>query len=153
EARDALARMQYPAQPLSYMQSRVAGDVGFPGDEGTLTDFIKWSIEQYPDFEHRMLILSGHASGAIGDFLPAEHAANNAPGLTLPRLRSALAAAEKESRKQPGRDKLFDIIGMDTCLMGMGEVCNVVEPYADFLVASEGYVPEFGWPYQFLMSH
>jgi hypothetical protein len=98
-----------------------------------------------------MLILSGHSNGALGNFLPAEHAASS--GLTLPRLRSALEEAKNKSRKDLGGRKLFDIIGMDSCLMGMAEVCDVAELYADYLVASEGFVPEFGWPYEFLMGH
>ena len=135
----------------AYLRSRVRRG-GPPGNEQTLTSFINWSIRNHPS-EHRMLVLSGHASGAIGEFLSAAHGASSrsGSGLTLLKLRSALAAATKESRKHIGRSKLFDIIGMDTCLMGMAEVCDVAKPYAEFLVASEGFVPEFGWPYEYLM--
>ncbi len=36
----------------------------------------------------------------------------------------------------------FDIVGFDACLMGTIETAYMLEPYADYLVASEEYEPE-----------
>ena len=44
---------------------------------------------------HRMLILSGHGSGAVGDFLPDNHSENGQHGsLTIPALEKALNEAQ-----------------------------------------------------------
>jgi hypothetical protein len=36
---------------------------------------------------------------------------------------------------------------MDSCLMSNAEVCCEVAEHADYLVASEGWVANAGWPY------
>jgi hypothetical protein len=42
----------------------------------------------------------------------------------------------------------IDILGMDSCLMSMVEVCYEVRKSVELLVGAEGYEPETGWPYQ-----
>ena len=41
----------------------------------------------------------------------------------------------------------FDIIGFDACLMATLETAMVLEPYADYMVASEETEPGIGWYY------
>jgi cysteine peptidase C11 family protein len=144
-------------------------------DPRLLADFIRWSTTEYRS-QYRMLILSGHGSGAVGDFLTDANAKSNQPGsLTIPRLKDAFELAiagdpeiqakkgdaelknlstrmpEKELTSGRGR-ALLHVLGMDSCLMGMAEVCHVVQPYVQYLVGSEGFVPNAGWPYDYLLD-
>jgi hypothetical protein len=135
-------------------------------DPRTLADFIRRSTRAYPS-TYRMLILSGHGSGAVGDFLTDQNARNGQPNsLTIPQLRSALRLAETgagagrhcgEAFKDAelasaGEPHLLHVLGMDSCLMGMAEVCHEVRGYVAYLVGSEGFVPNAGWPYAHLLQ-
>jgi Clostripain family len=137
-------------------------------DPKVLADFIRWSAKNYQS-KYRMLILSGHGSGAVGDFLTDGNAKSGQPGsLTIPRLRRAFELAqggggherrhgESFSEQEltsagEGRPRLLDVLGMDSCLMGMAEVCHEVSEFVDYLVGSEGFVPNAGWPYAYLLD-
>jgi hypothetical protein len=135
----------------------------------TLRDFVKWSAKAFPSSRYRMLVLSGHGGGAEGDFLTDE---NPGPQATTGADRdsgSAVAAGGQPSLPQPGvmsmpalRGALaasavpdgvrIDVLGMDSCLMSTLEVAQEVSELAEFLVASEGFVPNTGWPYAELLA-
>jgi len=122
-------------------------------DSDTLRKFVEWSVAEQPS-THRMLILSGHGSGAVGDFLPDNNGKNGQPGsLTIPALQLALDTAQSNMRHrlEPDR-KLIDILGMDSCLMSMAEVGYQVRKSVEYLVGSEGFVQETGWPYGFFLK-
>jgi hypothetical protein len=117
----------------------------------TLRKFIEWSVVERPS-NHRMLILSGHGSGAVGDFLPDDHAGNGLNrSLTIPSLENALEDAQTNLRPHL-KGKLIDVLGMDSCLMSMAEVCYQVQKSVDYLVGSEGFVQNAGWPYGCLLK-
>jgi hypothetical protein len=91
-----------------------------------------------------MLAISGHGSGAVGEFLGyREHR----EPLYLHDLKNALAP--KSSTKL---ERKMDIIGMDCCSMSMVEVAFEVAPYARFMVASEGDILNHGWPYRTILD-
>lgn len=46
--------------------------------------------------------------------------------------------------------KIFDIIGFDACLMGMAEIADIVQPYADMMIASEEVIPGTSWQYELI---
>jgi hypothetical protein len=81
----------------------------------------------------RVLVLSGHGSGAVRDFLSDE---NPASSLSIPRLGRILA----------GRS--IEILGLDSCQMSTIEVGYEVRASVSYLVASEGPVLNTGWPYR-----
>jgi hypothetical protein len=117
-----------------------------------LSAFITWSMSQARYATHRMLVLSGHGAGPIGDFLTDD----SVPGrqhrsLSMPRLRDALHRA-KLAAQIPERQSLLHILGMDSCLMSSVEVGYEVAEHVDYLVASEGFVPNAGWPYGHLLA-
>lgn len=87
-----------------------------------------------------LVVISGHASGAVGEFLG--YRADRDP-LHLPDLARALA--ESGGRR-------IDVLGMDCCCMSMAEVAYEVAPHARFLVASEGTVLNHGWPYREILE-
>ena len=106
---------------------------------------------------HRMLILSGHGSGAVGDFLTDNHSKNGQhwlvdyPGTSKgPRERRKTMAARPTYREPDA--KSINVLGMDSCLMSMAEVCYQVRDSVAYLVGSEGFVQDAGWPYGFLIG-
>jgi hypothetical protein len=90
-----------------------------------------------------MLVISGHGNGAVGAFL-----AHRDPGaeLSLLDLPVVFHSAGISSENK------VDILGMDCCSMSMIEVGFELSPYARFLVASEGDVPNYGWPYRQILD-
>jgi hypothetical protein len=99
----------------------------------TLKEFIVDCKKSY-NARHSILILSGHSGGPTGngfliDLFP-QH------GLSLRKVRKAI--------KEAGS---VDIVGMDSCGMGMAEVGVQLRDCTDFLVASEGFELNTGWPY------
>jgi hypothetical protein len=88
-----------------------------------------------------LVVISGHASGAAGEFLG--YRADRDP-LHVPDLARALALGRNGRR--------IDVLGMDCCFMGMAEVAYELAPHARFLVASEGAVLNHGWPYREILE-
>jgi hypothetical protein len=141
--------------PLINKKSRVYQWVDDSSNPDTVRRFIEWSVVERPS-KHRMLILSGHGSGAVGDFLPDDHAGNGQHGsLTIPALHAALDNTQKTLRSSGHlryNAKLLDVLGMDSCLMSMAEVGYQVRNSVEYLVGSEGFVQNAGWPYGFLLK-
>ncbi len=134
------------------VHSKVYEWVEDSSDPSTLRKFIEWSVRERLS-KRRMLILSGHGSGAVGDFLPDNHGSNGS--LTIPALQGALDKAQTELRRSDhlGADaKLIDVLGMDSCLMSMAEVCYEVRDAVEYLVGSEGFVQNAGWPYGYMLN-
>jgi hypothetical protein len=125
------------------------------GTVEALVAFVSWALERAKKHEARdlnyLLILSGHGSGTTEDFLLRDN--GSLDSLTIPELRKALSiAAAKIGETTGGRKNKIDIVGMDACYMGMGEVAGQIRDYANILIAPEGTVPAFGWPYGRLIA-
>ena len=104
-------------------------------DADTLSDFIKFAAENYPADRYE-LILWDHGGGTMTGFGYDELYEDTA--LTLSALSTALYNGGVQ----------FDFIGFDSCLMATAEVAYTVEPYADYLIASEESEPGEGWSYE-----
>ena len=119
-----------------------------PLDEA-LTNFITETIENHQASKY-MLVLSGHGSGAVGDFLTSN---KRFFGLTIPELRATLRRVqthfEKKTELFSGK---FDILGLDSCLMSMAEVAYEVREYVEYTVGTEGFEANAGWPYDRILS-
>src|SRR4030095_4999711 len=95
------------------------------GDPMTLLQFISWCINTY-EAERYMVVLAGHGSGAVEDFLLKDETARDS--LTLHELRDGFQMVQKILQKpnllEIKKDKKprIDILGMDSCLMNMAEV-------------------------------
>jgi len=83
-----------------------------------------------------LLVISGHASGAVGELLGYRS------GRDPLDLRDLGRAFEQEDSRK------IDIVGMDCCHMSMVEVACELSSHARFLVASEGSILNHGWPYR-----
>lgn len=120
--------------------------------QGILRKFVTRAMLAYPDTEHYALILSGHGSGAVGDFL-----LGSTPGLTIPalgrtfkRVKDALHAQHHPRGKEGVH--LFDILGLDSCNMSMAEIGYEVEEHVGYMIGAEGFELNTGWPYDRLID-
>jgi hypothetical protein len=112
--------------------------------EKTLKSFILDTIKDDENLaQHYMLILSGHGSGVIGEFLPAQ---KRLFGLTIPTLKSVLRAVKAKLDDREGSKKI-DILGLDACEMSMTEIAYEVGEQVDYVIGAEGFQPNTGWPY------
>ena len=104
-------------------------------DPATLTDFIKYCKTNYPA-NRNALILWDHGGGTVSGFGYDER--NTKSGsMTLAKVASAIKNAGVS----------FDFIGFDACLMATLETALVLDPVADYLIASEETEPGIGWYY------
>lgn len=104
-------------------------------DPDTLIDFISYTADNFPA-ERNILILWDHGGGSETGFGYDENYPNSG-SLSPDLLAKALSNAGVK----------FDFIGFDACLMANLETAIAIEPYADYLVASEETEPGEGWYY------
>jgi hypothetical protein len=103
-------------------------------DAGTLADFISFAATNYPANRYD-LIFWDHGGGSVYGF--GQDEVYKRTVLLLPDIASALSTSGVK----------FDIVGFDACLMATIETAYMLEPYADYLVASEETEPGAGWDY------
>lgn len=103
-------------------------------DPDTLTDFIRFSQEQYPA-DRYFLILWDHGGGSVTGYGYDEYYKGDT--MTIDEIGTALSNA----------GCAFDLIGFDACLMATLETAFVVESHADYMIASEEVEPGIGWYY------
>jgi len=112
------------------------------GEYTVLRDFIKWAVG-YAPAEHYCLVLWDHGYGWLSpefrggyrgvcyDFQAHDDRLNT----------TEIVWALEEAGVH------FDVIAFDACLMQMIEVEYPIRRYADYIVASEEAVPQWGMPY------
>ena len=120
-------------------------------DSQTLVEFVTWAIGNFPA-EKYALIISDHGMGWPGgwsDGDSTERGDNATPlgkqlddHLYLDEIEAALTQITNET----GVEK-FELVGMDACLMGQLEVFTMLEPHANYAVASQEVEPALGWAY------
>ena len=104
-------------------------------DPQTLTDFIRWSAENYPA-DRYFLILWDHGGGSVEGYGYDQWQDYNA-SLTMDEIYSAL--------EQSGI--VFDFIGFDACIMSSVEICYALYPFCDYCILSEDFESAIGWSY------
>ena len=102
----------------------------------TLEDFLVWANEQYPS-ERKMLYFWDHGGGLRGYGKDMYVEREDFPALKVSEIASAL--------KNSGYK--YEMINFDSCLMQTMEVGTALEPYADYLLASEETEPGYGQYY------
>jgi len=107
----------------------------------TLTRFINYALKNYPA-NRNMLILWDHGGGSITGYGYDEKNAG-AGAMGLSGINKALSDANTK----------FDFIGFDACLMATYENALMLNPYADYLIASEETEPGIGWYYTDWLTH
>lgn len=99
----------------------------------TLRDFIRWGARQYPA-EQYALTLWNHGGGPIAGF-GWDKAHGGGTSLSLGDIASAMKQAQVH----------FELVGFDACLMSSLEVATALQPYANYLVASEEVTTGWDW--------
>ena len=103
-------------------------------DPDVLADFIQFCAKEAPA-DRYMLIFWDHGGGSVSGYGYDEKYPNDS--MDIGEIGKAL---EKGGVK-------FDLVGFDACLMATLETAIAVEPYADYLLASEESEPGTGWYY------
>src|SRR5262249_19817742 len=122
-----------------------------------------------PEIQRIALILWGHAAGLDHLYFynktdePTDAVAKRSESLTVadPNLyvtniqleeifkKYCTGVREKYSHKV---DFKIDLLGFDSCLMAMSEICHEVAGSVSILVASDEVVPDSSWPYDTILS-
>lgn len=105
------------------------------GESATLSDFIKWSAENYPA-DHYMTVIWDHGGGPLGGI--AYDSNYGYDSLSLKELRSAFGSS----------GVYMDIVAFDASLTATIDMAAAVSMYADYMVASEDIMPASGWDYE-----
>jgi len=149
------ARRYYVTQDndLNHVNSQMVQDLGEVdmSTATTLVDFVKWAAQNFPA-SHYVLILSDHGMGWPGALTDPVPGGSDDSGIPITaRLGKTFYLMELDQALQQAREQsgitMFDIIGLDACLMSQIEVMAALEPYADYAVASEEVEPSIGWAY------
>lgn len=136
-------RLSSPKKALKDDATGWTASEGNTGEPRNLLDFVRWGVSEYPA-EHYMVVLAGHGSGTDDDFLLRDD--NPADALAIVELRWVFEQLTNDGQT-------IDILGMDTCLMNMAEVCfELLRTNVTYMVGSEGYAPNTGWPYKAILE-
>ena len=104
-----------------------------------LLDFINWTKENYPA-DRYMLVLWDHGGGLSSGF-GQDDLNRRKDGSHSTIMVDEIVSAIRDS------GVTFDMIGFDACLMQDIEIAKLLEPYADYYLASEESEPSGGWFY------
>lgn len=92
------------------------------------------------------LIIAGHSDGIMGKTLLKNN--SDESFVSLPRLREILG----EAKQALGKNRKFDLLAFDSCLMSMVEIGYELRDVADNMVASQGLIPSSGWPFERVLA-
>lgn len=106
-----------------------------------LYNFLSFCVQRYPA-DHYMVVLSGHGAGTERDYFLKDE--GSAGYLTFNELKLAFEQLHEFDLNK----KKLDIIGLDSCLMSMAEVCYELRDLTEIVVGCESYAPAAGWPYR-----
>jgi hypothetical protein len=118
----------------------------------TLYNFLSYGIQEYPA-EHYMVVISGHSAGIEPSYLLRDDSSGEY--MTFRQLRVVFEQLKDDlddTRFDDGRAKTIDILGFDTCLMSMTEICSELKEHVDIVIGSETYTPSSGWPYREILT-
>jgi hypothetical protein len=140
-----------PAGKVSFSDEPIRGVVkaddlvdGDSGDPKFLFDFISWSVENFPA-DHYMVVLSGHGGGAVEQEFLFDQTSKGT--LTIKELGSVFQRVHGGLKTRDGKPLEIDIVGMDSCLMSMAEVVHELSGSVKYMISSESFGPQSGWPY------
>jgi len=101
----------------------------------TLAEFLSYCKQNYSS-DRNILVLWDHGGGSVGGYGYDENFPNS-PAMAVDDIGKTV--------KDSGIT--FDFVGFDACLMASVEDAMVLEPSADYLIASEIPEPGRGWYY------
>lgn len=104
--------------------------------EKTLENFLKWANKNYPS-DRKMLFFWDHGGGLGGFGVDDLNIREDQKMLSVYEITDAIKASGAK----------YDLIAFDACLMQTMEIALSLEPYADYLLASEESEPSSGMYY------
>jgi hypothetical protein len=113
---------------------------GTIADKGLVSAFSEFCKESFPA-ERYGFVFWYHGGGTLYGYGSDE--LHGDAGLSISQLRDAFEATTL-------KNKGFEFIGFDCCLMATIEIAAYLEPYAKYMIASEETEPGTGWDYGFL---
>lgn len=99
----------------------------------TLRNFIQWGARQYPAQQYA-LTLWNHGGGPVAGF-GWDEAYGGGKSMSVKDITSAIQQA----------DVRLELLGFDACLMSSLEVAASLQPYVNYLVASEEVTTGWDW--------
>ena len=160
ERADAEAETRYQRQREELQSRGLSGDytrvsrphprlnVENSADPEVLENFIRESMRDH-HAKYYMVVLSGHGSGWVGDFLQDRNPnepTKSLSSLSIPSLKRVLDHVQETTKEK------VHILGMDSCMMSMAEIGYELRDSVKFVVGSEGFVPNTGWPYHRILE-
>ena len=131
----------------------------------TLEEFLGWVVEQCPS-KHFLVLFWGHSSGPVGLF---GDGLKSAPlqRLTLPKVARELKRfaelpdgnttlrryAKALSACEENYGQAIDLVMFKDCWMSTLETAVELKGAAQFMIGSQGRVPQVGWPYEDIFKH
>src|SRR5258705_1959794 len=116
---------------LEFKDEKVTDDTN-TGSPVTLYNFLSFCIQEYPAHRY-MVVLSGHAGGTESDYLLKDESSKGS--LTFNELKQVFKELQTDLN-----GRAVDIVGMDNCLMSMGEVCYELKGLSQEVVGCESYI-------------
>ncbi len=101
----------------------------------TLSEFIRYCAKNYPASRNE-LIFWDHGGGSVTGYGYDEKSSSSG-SMSLAGISRALSDGGVK----------FDFVGFDACLMATAETALMLDPYADYMIASEETEPGIGWYY------
>jgi hypothetical protein len=93
-----------------------------------------------------MVVLAGHGAGTERDYFLKDDTSSGY--LTFNEFKLVFQTLQSEDLAgQP-----LDILGLDSCLMSMAEVCYELRTLVNTVVGCESYAPAAGWPYRSILE-
>jgi hypothetical protein len=117
----------------------------------SILNFVDWCVNKVERRAKKYaFIFSGHSS-AFQNMSFLVDTSSDYYYMTIPKLRWALKQITKKEPPFKKDTRLLgqeiDILGFDSCVMGMLELGYGFSKYAKTMVASEGNIPSAGWTY------
>jgi hypothetical protein len=109
----------------------------------TLYNFLSFCMSEFPA-KHYLPVIAGHGAGTQRDYLLRDSTPNGY--LTLNELKHVFKQLKRDRRKP------VEILGMDNCLMSMGEVCYELRDSVEIIIGCESFSPASGWPFREILG-
>lgn len=112
------------------------------GESSTVIDFLKFGESNY-NAKRRGIIFWNHGGGPTGGVGYDEF--YNPDFLELSEIRQSFNTVY-------GKNKTFEFIGFDACLMATIDAAYMLGPWTNYMIASEDLEPALGWSYTSTLS-
>jgi hypothetical protein len=136
---DKLARYRVVDDDIELLEELPAKSVG---ESSTLTDFINFSMDEFPADKYGLLMWN-HGGGSVAGYAVDE--LFDYDSLSLNEIKTAFEDSYLKDNK-------LEFLGFDACLMATAETAYIAKDFAKYLVASQELEPGYGWDYTTWLS-